>query len=75
MIHYIGYIALILNLTSMSMRHMVYLRFLSLLANILYFLYGILLQAPPIIVGCGIAAMIHGFQLCMIYKKSNLNGG
>ncbi len=68
MTHLVGYCALALNLLSMTRRKIVYLRILSLLANALYVVYGILLQAPPFIIGCGLAMLIHLYQLYSIYK-------
>lgn len=74
MTHFIGYSALALNLFSMTRKNMVYLRALSLMANGIYVVYGILLNAPPFIIGCSIAVGIHGYQLYMIYqKKKELN--
>ena len=69
MIHLLGYGALVLNLLSMTRKKMVYLRGLSLLANAIYVVYGILLEALPIAIGCGIAVLIHGYQLISTYAK------
>ena len=63
MTHFIGYSALVLNLTSMAMKSVVRLRLLSLVANAVYIVYGILLQAPPFIIGCSIAVLIHAYHL------------
>jgi hypothetical protein len=69
-IHVIGYAALALNLTSMTMKNVLYLRWLSLLANIIYLVYGIVLHAPPFIVGCGIAILIHGYHIFKLKKNT-----
>ena len=73
MIHFIGYVALVLNLISMTRKDMVYLRWLSLLANGLYIVYGILLKAPPFILGCSIAVSIHAYQLYQIHQRKEAN--
>jgi len=68
MIHLVGYSALSLNLLSMTMKNILYLRFLSLIANAIYLVYGILLNAPPFIIGCGIAIIIHSFHIFRLIK-------
>ena len=76
MIHVIGYAALLLNLTSMTMKNMLYLRYLSMIANGMYVMYGIGLNAWPIIIGCSIATLIHGYQIYIHLNKKrecNLN--
>ena len=77
MIHLIGYSALVINLTSMAMKNMVYLRWCSLIANAVYILYGVLLNAPPLIIGCSIAVLIHAYHLRTILsiKKTNKKNG
>ena len=72
MIHIIGYSALALNLFSMTQKDMVYLRVLSLLANGIYIVYGVLLNAPPFIIGCSIAVLIHAYRLHSIYQNKKL---
>ncbi|KYG73718.1 hypothetical protein AWW68_13630 [Roseivirga spongicola] len=69
MIHIIGYSALGINLLSMTMKNILMLRVLSLIANMIYIAYGILLNAPPFIIGCGIAVLIHGFHIIKIQKS------
>ena len=63
MIHIIGYFALALNLFSMAMNNLIKLRIISLLANGVYIIYGLFLNAPPLIIGCGIAMIIHLFHI------------
>jgi hypothetical protein len=65
MINALGFLALILNLTSMTMKNILYLRVLSLIANALYILYGLLIGAAPIIAGSFVAVVIHAVT---IYK-------
>ncbi len=59
----IGYGALIINLYSMSTKGEYKLRLISLVANAIYILYGALISATPIIVGCTIAVFLHGYHL------------
>ena len=59
----IGYGALIINLYSMSVKGEYKLRLISLIANIAYIFYGVLLNASPVIIGCTIAVLLHGFRL------------
>ncbi|MBX7152346.1 hypothetical protein K1X84_11940 [bacterium] len=68
MIHTIGYIALILNLFSMTKSNPMSLRIFSFLANAIYVIYGIFLNAPPIFIGCGIAVVIHLFHIIKLRK-------
>jgi len=59
----IGYGGLVINLYSMSTNGEYKLRLISLIANIIYILYGVLISATPIIVGCAIAVFLHGYHL------------
>ena len=74
MIHVLGYGALVINLSSMAMKQVLYLRVLSLIANALYIVYGVLLNAPPFIVGCSVAVMIHGWHIfrLVVPKESSV---
>lgn len=45
----IGYISLVLNLYSMSSKSEYRLRIISLAANLIYVLYGLMISALPII--------------------------
>lgn len=65
-VHIIGYIGLVLNLASMAVSNLLYLRALSLVANAIYILYGILLDAPPLIIGCSIAVLIQAYGIFTI---------
>ena len=69
----IGYAALVINLYSMSTKGEYKLRLISLIANIGYVLYGVLLNAYPIIIGCTIAVFLHGFHLRRLRIKDNNN--
>lgn len=69
----IGYAALVINLYSMSTKGEYMLRLISLIANTGYILYGALIGATPIIVGCTIAVFLHAYHIrrLRINKKNN----
>ncbi|GAA3607735.1 hypothetical protein Q4Q39_10380 [Flavivirga amylovorans] len=69
----IGYGGLVINLYSMSTKGEYKLRLISLIANIIYILYGALISAAPIIVGCTIAVFLHGYHLRRLKIKKNSN--
>lgn len=64
----IGYIALITNLYSMSKNNEFKLRFLSLIANSIYIVYGALMNALPIIIGSSIAVLLHTYHIKRVKK-------
>ena len=59
----IGYVALAINLYSMSLKGEYGLRVLSLGANILYIVYGSLIAAAPIVIGCATAVLLHAYHI------------
>ena len=59
----LGFLALTLNLTSMTMKDILYLRFLSLVANTIYIIYGLLIGAAPIVTGSFVAVVIHSVSI------------
>ena len=69
----IGYAGLIINLYSMSTKGEYKLRLISLIANTIYIVYGTLISATPIIVGCTIAVFLHGYHLRRLKIKKNNN--
>ncbi len=69
----IGYTALVINLYSMSTKGEYKLRLISLIANIGYILYGALISATPIIVGCTIAVLLHGYHIRRLRINKNSN--
>ena len=73
MTNVIGYIGLFLNLSSMAMKEVLYLRVLSLCANIIYVIYGLLLHATPFIIGCAIAVGIHVYHIHKIFKSKKIS--
>ncbi|SEM18107.1 hypothetical protein SAMN04487910_4345 [Aquimarina amphilecti] len=69
----IGYGGLVINLYSMSTKGEDKLRLISLIANAIYIVYGVLISAIPIIVGCTIAVFLHGYHLRRLNIKKNCN--
>lgn len=69
----IGYGGLVINLYSMSTKGEYKLRLISLIANVIYIIYGVLIIATPIIVGCTIAVFLHGYHLRRLKIKKNSN--
>jgi len=68
----IGYVALIINLYSMSTKGEYKLRLISLSANVFYIFYSTLINATPIIVGCTIAVFLHAYHIRRLrIKKIN----
>jgi hypothetical protein len=53
----------------MNMTSMLMLRWLSLSGNCLFALYGLLINAPPIVIGTGIAVAIHAYHLLKLYRQ------
>lgn len=66
----IGYSALVINLFSMSRKRENQLRIISAVANFLYIIYGILLSALPIVIGCAIAVGLHLYRLRNLKTKA-----
>lgn len=66
----IGYIGLGLNLYSMYSRSEYKLRLFSLIANAIYIVYGLLISALPVVIGCTIAVILHLYR---IKKVNNIN--
>ena len=69
----IGYGGLIINLYSMSTKGEYKLRLISLIANVVYIVYGTLIAAPPIIVGCTIAVFLHGYHIRRLRLNKTTN--
>lgn len=69
-----GYLALAINLYSMSTRGEYKLRLVSLIANIFYIVYGSLISATPVIIGCTIAVFLHAYHIRRLHIKRINNG-
>ena len=59
LINAIGYFAIVINLYSMSSKSEYKLRVVSVFANFTFIVYGVLINAFPIIIGCFIAIFLH----------------
>jgi hypothetical protein len=68
----LGFLGLILNLASMTMKSILYLRLLSLIANTIYFIYGLLIAETPIIVGSLIAVIIHAVSIYNLNRTQQI---
>lgn len=68
----IGYMALVLNLYSMSSKSEYRLRVISVVANAIYVLYGFMISAVPLIVGCSVAVFLH---LYLLYRMKSRTYG
>ena len=55
----IGYTGLGLNLYSMYAKGEFKLRLFSIIANSVYIIYGLLINALPIVIGCSLAVILH----------------
>jgi len=65
----IGYISNAILLISSMQTKMMKLRILCLIGTLLYLLYGILLNANPIIISSIIYIMIHSYNIYKIIKE------
>lgn len=64
----IGYTALLLNLFSMYTKGEYKLRLFSAIANFIYIIYGVLIGAMPIAIGCSVAVGLHLYRLHNLRK-------
>lgn len=67
----IGYMGLALNLYSMYTKGEYRLRLFSAMANFIYIIYGLLISAMPIVIGCTIAVILHLYRLKHIKPINN----
>ena len=70
----IGYAGLGLNLYSMYTKGEFKLRFFSVLANIIYIVYGALIQAMPIVIGCSVAVILHVYRIRTLKLNTYVGG-
>ncbi len=59
----IGYTGLGLNLYSMYTKGEFKLRLFSSIANLVYIIYGLLIEALPIVIGCSVAVFLHIYRI------------
>lgn len=75
----VGYLALVTNLYSMTRADVFLLSVYSFIANFIYIIYGVLISAYPIIIGCSIAVVLHLYHILNSkkvkskYEKCNLS--
>ncbi len=69
----IAYVALVINLYSMSTKGEFKLRLISLVANVCYIFYGALINASPIVIGAAIAVFLHAYHLHRIQAQKTRN--
>ena len=69
----IGYTGLGLNLYSMYTKGELKLRLFSTFANFIYIVYGLLIDAMPIVIGCTVAVFLHIYRIKSL--KYNSYGG
>jgi hypothetical protein len=67
MAEYVGYTALAISLLSVNMSNMVRFRWLHLSSSCIYCMYGVLIEATPLIVGALMFASIHIYRLYKLY--------
>ena len=68
-----GYLALCINLYSMSVKGEQKLRIISAIANTCFVIYGSLIAALPIVIGSTVAVCLHSYHIIRIEKeKRNL---
>ena len=67
----IGYTGLVLNPYSMYTKGEYKLRLFSTVANVVYIVYGLLIHALPIVIGCAIAVVLHTYRLKSILHDRN----
>ena len=65
----IGYLALSINLYSMSVKGEQKLRIISAVANTCFIIYGSLIAALPIVIGSTIAVCLHSYHIIRISKE------
>ena len=65
----IGYLALSINLYSMSVKGEQKLRIISAIANSFFVIYGSMIVAMPIIIGSSIAVCLHTYHIIRIAKE------
>jgi hypothetical protein len=68
----LGFLALTLNLSAMTMKDILYLRVLSLVANAIYIIYGLLLGAAPIVAGSFVAVVIHSVTIYRLKRPKQI---
>ncbi|MEO9476145.1 MAG: hypothetical protein ABJG41_11435 [Cyclobacteriaceae bacterium] len=68
---WIGYLALGLGILAISMKRMFLLRIVHALSAIGYLIYGILIEASPVILAGVLFLCIHSYHILQLLKKSS----
>lgn len=66
-----GYLALGLSLMAMANNNMLKLRVLHALSAIAYIVYGVLLDAFPLVIGGSLFLMIHSYHLLKFSRSKS----
>ncbi len=69
---FVGYLALGLNLYSMYSKGECKLRAFSAIANLTYVIYGVLISALPLVIGCSIAVILHVHRLYKLKQGKDI---
>ena len=72
-VHLLGLAALGFSLLAMSMKDILILRILSAVANFIYIIYGLLLGAPPLIIGGAIVIVIHSYHIHKLIQNNKMD--
>jgi len=71
MINLFGFLALGLALFALSNKNIIKLRVWHFLSSLMYILYGIAINAMPVIIGAVLYCFIHGYHIYKSKKISN----
>lgn len=68
---WVGYLALGLGILAISMKRMFLLRIVHGLSAVGYLIYGILIDASPVILAGVLFLFIHSYHILQLLKKSH----
>ena len=71
MAEYVGYTALCISLLSVNMNNMLWFRCLHLLASCIYLVYGVMIEAMPLVIGASLFTLIHTYRIFKHIKERN----
>lgn len=74
MVHLLGLVALGFSLLAMTMKNILILRIFSAAANFIYIIYGLLLGAPPLIIGGATVIVIHAYHIRKLIQNNKTQG-
>jgi hypothetical protein len=64
----LGFTALSIALFALSKKNIIGLRWWHLLSSSIYIIYGLIIDAPPVVVGAVLYCGIHSWKLYRYYK-------